>query len=70
MSSAVVAKQKARHVAQRLAAATEIMSCTIYCTCTASDECCNPFTISVDADDNGEGPQVEDDSEGDEEGDG
>jgi len=46
------------------------MSCTIYCTCTASDECCNPFTISVDADDNGEGPQVEDDSEGDEEGDG
>ena len=46
------------------------MSCTIYCTCSASDECCNPFTISVDADDNGEGPQVEDDSEGDEEGDG
>ena len=30
----------------------EKLSCTIYCLCTAGDECCNPFTKKVDMEEN------------------
>lgn len=51
---------------ERCSCQKNTMSCTIYCTCTAGDECCNPHTVRDDMNDMNDEEHDLDDDEYDE----